>query len=122
MPQNDIPANQRKLADLTECLLDAIIIRNDQMLVLHLLELLVIGHKWLWHIITLGYKKGVPAGTPPVTGLASFCNLFTDFSIANETTFVKYQWHSQASTVSQLYITDKLITHHGQTDHLSRPI
>lgn len=60
-----ISANQRKIPDSPKRIFCTVPIRNDQVLVPHLLQLLVIGHKWLRHIITFGYEKRSPRRDSP---------------------------------------------------------
>ena len=77
-----IACNERKITIAVQNCRGTRFIGDNEVFIFELLDLLSIRQEWLWHTITSKIKRGVPAGTPPITGPTSFCDLITKMGIA----------------------------------------
>lgn len=61
------------------------------------------SHLWLGGTKIIKIVRGVPAGSPPVTGFTSFCNAITIYSLLDSAHFVK-QFYCFFSSASDLLL------------------
>ena len=83
-----IACNEREITIAVQNCRRIRFIGDNEVFIFELLDLLCIRQKWFRHTNTSKIKRGVPAGTPPITGPTSFCDLITKMSIAENLRFV----------------------------------